>query len=616
MKKLTVLVLALLIVAWSGSMAQTYKVTFKVNMKLELQLGKLTTSDKVSVRGNFNDWGETQMTDADGDKIYEVQASFDKSKLTGGVTLAFKFFHNGAKATNTGWESIDDRKIDITGDRVLDVLWYDNKAISGVKSKVEFVANMKLPLKQGDLLKVPLPGKVFVAGDFNGWSTTATELKDADGDSLYTATVDTILSGTNINYKFLYGNKANGTTWEGDPNKTFLVLDGTNKVERFFNDVNPNVQLKDGTVSFFVDMSVLEQLKVYNAAVDGLQVRGGFNGWSASDRDRSVMIQDFLSPANWFLPVGFVKYEVNSVNHYKFFVAKKDTAGWSDGWERPLSMGGGNREFTYRGIANQEAPKVFYDDVYPGYVLTAPVSIKFRVDMKDAFDPTKVAIPMKAGDKVYWVSEQPLFTKLMGWRDTDNQTNLELTDPDGDRIYEGTLTVKTPGFNAFEYRYTIHRAADKSFAPEPAGFGKNAYRVRFIAMTGKNKFVQPYTAPIDKWSTVEDKSAQSEKFPTGYDPTNIQELETGIPTKFTLDQNYPNPFNPTTKIKFAIPADENVSLKVFNVLGQEVATLVNKQLKAGSYSFDWNAANLSSGVYFYRIEAGSFNQTRKMLLLK
>ncbi|KAF0152738.1 MAG: Glycoside hydrolase starch-binding [Ignavibacteria bacterium] len=615
MKKLGLLVLLTAFFV-TPILAQKVQITFKVNMKVQTLLGKFDPAkDVVSIPGSFHNWlneppaNTTKILTADANKEWYSKTL----ELDAGKEYFFKF------NIGTGWDGKDestDRKYVAPATNKTEEFWYNDQVATGVKSVVEFRANMKLPLKQGDLLKVPLPGKVFVAGDFNGWSTTLTELTDADGDSIYTATIDTIKSAIKINYKFLYGNKANGTTWEGDPNKTAVILDGTNKVERFFNDVNPNVQLKDGTVSFYVDMSVLEQLKVYNPAVDGLQVRGGFNGWSDSDKDRSVMIQDFLLPTFWFLPVGFVKYEVNSINSYKFFVAKKDTAGWTDGWERPLSTGGGNREFTYRGIGNQETPKVFYDDVYPGYVLTAPVSIRFRVDMRDAFDPTKEGTPMKAADKLYWISEQPLFTKLMGWRDTDDQTNFELTDPDGDRIYEGTLTVKTPGFNAFEYRYRFLRAADKSWGEEPSSFGKNAYRVRFIAMTGKNKFVQPYTAPLDKWTPKADKSDQVETFPTGYNPTNIQELETGIPTKFSLDQNYPNPFNPTTKIKFAIPADENVSLKVFNVLGQEVATLVNKQLKAGSYSFDWNASNLSSGVYFYRIEAGSFNQTRKMLLLK
>jgi len=92
--------------------------------------------------------------------------------------------------------------------------------------------------------------------------------------------------------------------------------------------------------------------------------------------------------------------------------------------------------------------------------------------------------------------------------------------------------------------------------------------------------------------------------------------ESGIPTKFTLGQNYPNPFNPSTTISFSLPAEINVSLKIFNVIGQEVATLVNENLSAGSYSFQWNAKNLTSGVYYYRLTSDKFNEIRKMILLK
>ena len=77
---------------------------------------------------------------------------------------------------------------------------------SGNDANVTFKADMRLPLKQKDLLKTPTPGKVFAAGDFNGWNTTATELTDADGDSVYTKT-EVIKSAQLINYKFLYGNK-------------------------------------------------------------------------------------------------------------------------------------------------------------------------------------------------------------------------------------------------------------------------------------------------------------------------------------------------------------------------------------------------------------------------
>jgi photosystem II stability/assembly factor-like uncharacterized protein len=88
------------------------------------------------------------------------------------------------------------------------------------------------------------------------------------------------------------------------------------------------------------------------------------------------------------------------------------------------------------------------------------------------------------------------------------------------------------------------------------------------------------------------------------------------PNSFSLSQNFPNPFNPTTKISFQLPADSKVSLKVFDITGKEVATLVNDFRPAGSNTVEFNAGNFASGVYLYKIEAGSFIQTKKMILTK
>ncbi len=88
------------------------------------------------------------------------------------------------------------------------------------------------------------------------------------------------------------------------------------------------------------------------------------------------------------------------------------------------------------------------------------------------------------------------------------------------------------------------------------------------------------------------------------------------PTTYSLGQNYPNPFNPTTDIEYSIPKNANVTLKVYDMLGKEVATLVNKQQDAGTYIATWNASKFSSGVYFYRLTAGSFVQTKRMSLTK
>jgi hypothetical protein len=85
---------------------------------------------------------------------------------------------------------------------------------------------------------------------------------------------------------------------------------------------------------------------------------------------------------------------------------------------------------------------------------------------------------------------------------------------------------------------------------------------------------------------------------------------------FDLSQNYPNPFNPSTTIQFSIPAEEFVSLSVFNSLGEKVSTLVSENLNAGTYKYDWNAADLPSGIYFYSLTADNFKQTKKLILMK
>jgi len=89
-----------------------------------------------------------------------------------------------------------------------------------------------------------------------------------------------------------------------------------------------------------------------------------------------------------------------------------------------------------------------------------------------------------------------------------------------------------------------------------------------------------------------------------------------IPCEYLLSQNYPNPFNPTTTIKYSIPELSFVTIKIYDVLGSEVATLVNEEKSEGSYELNWNAVNLPSGVYFYRIQAGNFIDTKKMILLR
>ncbi|HEX2788719.1 MAG TPA: T9SS type A sorting domain-containing protein [Ignavibacteria bacterium] len=137
---------------------------------------------------------------------------------------------------------------------------------------------------------------------------------------------------------------------------------------------------------------------------------------------------------------------------------------------------------------------------------------------------------------------------------------------------------------------------------------------------------------IQKNQGIEDKTINSLLINEGYiiagtmgssvwrreytDIVGIDPVSNVVPDKHSLYQNYPNPFNPTTNIKFDLKEKSNVKLAVYNSLGKEVAVLINKELTAGSYSFDWNAENFSSGIYFYRMTTDKFVETKKMLLIK
>jgi hypothetical protein len=98
--------------------------------------------------------------------------------------------------------------------------------------------------------------------------------------------------------------------------------------------------------------------------------------------------------------------------------------------------------------------------------------------------------------------------------------------------------------------------------------------------------------------------------------TGVEKEKGLFPIRFELKQNYPNPFNPSTQIEFSLPKKEQVSLKIFNSIGDEVATLVNEALPAGIHNRTWNAADVASGVYFFRLQAGGFIETKKLVLMK
>lgn len=172
------------------------------------------------------------------------------------------------------------------------------------------------------------------------------------------------------------------------------------------------------------------------------------------------------------------------------------------------------------------------------------------------------------------------------------------------------------------------------------GNSTNISQITIIAMTNTAQSVAHNDAATGNFTLrVSSKISSYEVFginlPQGYDQinlhniapgstdvnlnytiTDVKERSSGIPESFSLSQNYPNPFNPSTIINYDIPKVSYVTLTIFNVLGQEITKLVNGEQAAGKYSVDFNAAGLSSGIYFYKIQAGDFVGFKKMILMK
>ncbi len=160
------------------------------------------------------------------------------------------------------------------------------------------------------------------------------------------------------------------------------------------------------------------------------------------------------------------------------------------------------------------------------------------------------------------------------------------------------------------------------FEVQRSSSGTDFSRIAFVEGHGTVTEVQNYSF-TDKNLEVETYTYRLKQidFDGTSEFSNAVEVEVLVPDVYALEQNYPNPFNPGTKIKFSLATDSKVTLTVFDVLGQEVASLINGNLSAGSHEFNFNASNLNSGVYFYRIDAAgvegtNFSSVKKMILTK
>ncbi|MCH7820056.1 MAG: T9SS type A sorting domain-containing protein [Candidatus Marinimicrobia bacterium] len=226
---------------------------------------------------------------------------------------------------------------------------------------------------------------------------------------------------------------------------------------------------------------------------------------------------------------------------------------------------------------------------------------------------------------------------LTGWKLSDINNGMDLwlvrTDSNGD-----TLWTKSYGGSGDDVGYDVIQTADNGFiitgyTNSYGAGGKDLWVIRTDSL-GDSLWTRTYGGEKEDegWDILQFSNndyliiGNTQSFGAGsYDiwllmlsenPITVVENSINIPIRFQLNQNHPNPFNPVTTIGYALPRSGDVTLLIFNLLGEEVTRLVDGFQPTGTYQIIWDASNYSSGIYFYRLQAGDFVQTRKMVLLK
>ena len=180
-----------------------------------------------------------------------------------------------------------------------------------------------------------------------------------------------------------------------------------------------------------------------------------------------------------------------------------------------------------------------------------------------------------------------------------------------------SFTANVSGNSVYLNWHTATELNNSGFEVERKSTNSNYVKIGFVAGFGTTTEPKIYSFTENDLA-VGNYSYRLKQvdFNGSFEYSNEINLEVSVPAQYSLEQNYPNPFNPSTLIKYSVAKDGFVNVSIFNLLGEKVATLVNGNVKAGSYNINFNASSLASGVYFYSIEAGNFKAVKKMMLMK
>ncbi len=664
---------ALLLSMFYSSVEAQVNVKFTVNTSTIRDT--VTAADLVQIRGVVNNaeqtdyfgqvfnWGSTStaLTNVGGDYWSKIL------RLAPGDVLKYKIYtaKRGADGNWTdhstgGWEGGDDKfytvPADASGDITLPVIFYNRvNPIAHTKPDtiaVRFRVNVGAAFATGnvnDLSIVGVRGDVPLDWGTTGPILTREPLVEGNRNVFYSGTlyVPVAQQGRAFDFKYVIVN-GNTVNWDTDPNRRGRVgqSDTTLYFTFFQNRRPPSRPVVNASLQFAVNVGVLEELELFNRAIgDRVFVPGGFNGWNtAADGPGAAAYNETFDA--WTRAFSITE-EVGATVQYKYFV-RWDPSRFINtspnfinnlspgaGWEEPGITGGGNRVHTYTSAAIQTviddaADGLAFFNGVPSYGViretrnafrTMPVT--FRVDMTAALTHTTAFDP--ANDSLFLAVQTPIWALTQGI--PSNNDAFASNSATKDRIlfkavagqpniYELVYQMRLPADNMIGFALA-YRKPDGTTVVNGGGFDAGRRYYRYVTpydSRDRNNVLWPdaFTLQPIVWKAT---NLDFEAVPT-YNNTVSVDRDGDLASEYKLNQNFPNPFNPSTVISFNLPQSGNATLTVYNVLGQQVATLVNGQLNAGTHSVNFDASRLASGVYIYELRAGSFVQQKRMMLVK
>ncbi len=446
------------------------------------------------------------------------------------------------------------------------------------------------------------------AGDPGGnWQGGLYELTDGDGDTIYTVTVNLPSDSAGKHYEFKYVLNTDG--WESVDNRSF-DLTGPSQIlpAVYFNDDN-DYTLLTNTITFEADLSQILGIGAggaFDPAQDSIQVMGldwvGGQGVTGVRR----MEQDPFNPSVFTATLTVQKTSDSTSWKFKAFPDARFSGG---GWET-----GDDRWYVYGPDGTNANIGPIVPRIFPLFgPLSQDVNVRFQVDVTNAvnrynqmpIDPASLEfVGLRGGAD--WLGSWVSGGNWLPGDTTDghmkvlNDDGINGDDVAGDNIW--TISLMVPAgtdAGAFEYKF----AANYPGADTVNG-GSSPLDNEGAA--GHNHLVILVDGPdIEHFLRFGD-----------FTTTSVDQTDNQVPESYSLSQNYPNPFNPSTKITFSLSKAEHVVLKIFNLLGQQVDVLLDNDFNFGTYEVNFDASQLSSGVYFYTLEAGNFSATKKMILMK